>query len=503
VVITTEKAQVSDSAPVTSMAGCLCISLEFDGGVSARVRPRILYAFRVFAAIYGHAVVLADSAAATIRCCYGGPRLPTRDPRVVHVPALYDAAALESGDAKLVKHSYAGESFHLSFGLSETAQRPDWLGEIFVWLSSSRELATSLRDDVGRVPYSETIFSRAGISPRTPHASLLMAWLENEIRGGSTEALPKAPSPVPGTKHIVLASHDLDFYFVDRRSAFVRLAKNLVIAAKLYKNKSFFSDNLGMMSRLLAGERPGDYLPRLLDAMEQEGARTTIFPAARRAHRRDPNYSLECIAPQLAKAAQRGFSVGLHGSYRSVMEDRSLPSESAILEERIGKRPSFNRQHWLRFDNHSQLFREVERAGFLADSSLGFPDMVGFRNGASFAFPPYDFEREAPHQFLEIPLILMDGGLEAATRALRADPKQLAEEVLQESRKYGWGGISLLWHNPLEPLSVPTEINRVFWQCARQRTQFHETWMTFDQFLSLTLPRYQQAGLLEGVRVHA
>jgi hypothetical protein len=183
------------------------------------------------------------------------------------------------------------------------------------------------------------------------------------------------------------------------------------------------------------------------------------------------------------------------------MEDKTLRSEVQSVHERIGRRPLAARQHWLRFSDHQLLFAEIGHAGLLCDSTLGFPDAVGFRNGASFAFPPYDFEHERPHPFLEIPLVLMDGGLETASRSLNESPKKLADEVLGESRKYGWGGVSVLWHNPIEPLSVPSEINRVFWNCVRRRSESCEKWMSIDQFVAASLHRYQDAGLLEGVRL--
>jgi len=253
----------------------------------------------------------------------------------------------------------------------------------------------------------------------------------------------------------------------------------------------------------LTGKRPGDYLLRLIGEAETNGFQSTIFPVARRTHRRDPNYSLETIASSISKALASGFSLGLHGSYQSATEERSLASEAAILGERFGKWPRASRQHWLRFESQRVLFREVESAGMVADSSLGFPESVGFRNGACFAFPPYDFERECPHRFLEIPLAIMDGGLEAEARRSAQSPQNIADEVLSESRNSGWGGISILWHNPIEPLSVPREINEVFWRCAAKRKDFREAWLTFDQFCAAVLPRYQRAGLLEGVSVNA
>lgn len=466
------------------------------------VRARISYAFRVFAAIYGHPVADASTSKGAVCCLYGKSTRQNGSSDVFYNPELYCDLSSETPKRKITKHRYANETFHLAFGIDTLSGKPDWLGEIFQWLSSSYERGIGARDGVGRIAYSEMVFSSEGIPPRKPHAALLMAWMENElVHGIGKEALSKAPCPFPGVEHVVVSSHDIDFYFVDRISTFLRLAKNLVIAMSLYRDWSYFSDNARMVLHALGGKRVGDYLPSLLMASEEIGFRSTLFAASRHGHRRDPNYRLGQIAPHLSNASNSGFSVGIHGSYRSVTEDRTLAAEACELAGCSGRKPLANRQHWLRFQKHEDLFGEVERAALLCDSTLGFPDRIGFRNGASFAFPPYDFVNERPHRFLEIPLVIMDGSLEAASRNLREDPQQMAEEVLRESRNLGWGGISVLWHNPMESLSVPSQINHVFWNCAKQQGKFHEQWMSSDQFLVGSLPRFQAAGLLEGVRI--
>jgi hypothetical protein len=55
----------------------------------------------------------------------------------------------------------------------------------------------------------------------------------------------------------------------------------------------------------------------------------------------------------------------------------------------------------------------------------------------------------------------------------------------------------------MEPLQVSEETNRVFWTSAKKQQQFAEKWMSAEQFLAQCLRRYQDAGLLEGVRVDA
>jgi len=494
----------AETDPVAPRA--LNLSLRIDSTIPSAIQARVTYAFRVFAAIYGYRVADSGPESQSVRVFYGP--LPTNknaDTEIL-IPALYDGArehVSSSPRTKPIPFRLAGETIPLFLGLDSAEKKPDWLGEIFLWLSGELESYANLRDAVGRVPFEGTPFGRFGLSPRKPYAALLMAGLEYAIRGNKISALPKAPSPLASAAHLVLPSHDIDFYFDGRRSAFVRLAKNIGIGARTYRSSSYCFDNLQLLSSLLAGKRPGSYLFPLLNAAESAGFRSTLFPVVRRAHRRDPNYSLESIASSIANALAKGFSVGLHGSYRSVAEERSLRSEATRFGERFGKRPKANRQHWLRFASQRALFREVEIAGMLADSSIGFPETVGFRNGASFAFPPYDFDKERPHRLLEVPLVLMDGGLEAEARRLGTSPAEIAEEVLTQSRNMGWGGISILWHNPIEPLSVPGQINDVFWQLAADRRSHTEAWLTFEEFLNAAVPRYQQAGLLEGVPVHA
>jgi len=478
------------------------ICLQFGDRVSSIIRTRISYAFRVFAAIYNYRVVAADSETALRRCIYGMNQSAKDDFRNFHIPARYQVRSRATPMTKLAKHRYGGEDFYLAHGIDEISGKPDWLGELFEWISSSRESDIVERDSVGRIPYSAMIFSRQGISPEKPYATLLMTWLESALRHGNmAQSLSKAPCPIPEADHIVVASHDIDFYYTNRTSSFLRLTKNLGIALHLYRSFSFFWANLRMVFEVLRGKRVGDYLPALEEAVKKYGIHSTLFIVSRQSHKRDPNYRLEDLSLHLKRVKVENFSTELHGSYRSIIEDGTLTSEALTLGKMTNRKPLGNRQHWLRFDQHEKLFRQIEEAGLVFDSSLGFAEMTGFRNGASFAFPPYDFKKEKAHEFLEIPLVLMDGNLEAASRSTGENPQRIADRVLNESRKWSWGGISVLWHNPMEPIQVPDKINRVFWNCANQQQKHREKWMSADQFLAGCLGRYQAAGLLESVKI--
>jgi hypothetical protein len=466
----------------------------------------MLYALQVFGAIYDYEI--ADTPERADLVCEYGPAqraiaLPGAARRLT-IPALYRPRRHNEGIPKLSVHQYASETLALVHGIDPESGNPDWLGEIFEWISSSLELPISARDAVGRVPYAETAFVKQGLSAGRAHCSAIMAWLEKALRGENAgNAWPQASSPLVGTKHFVVSSHDIDFHFTARPPAIRRFVKNLGVAATHYRSGSFFATSTRMLIRTLRNERPGDYIRPMLNAIEERGFRSTLFAVADGTHRRDPEYSLRDIAPHLTDAQGRGFPVAVHGSYGSVIENDSLSREKEALRRVAERRPLGGRQHWLRFGNHARFFRSVEGAGFAYDSTLGFAETCGFRNGASFAFPPYDFEAERPHAFLEIPLVVMDGSLALAAREIGVTPLDLAEQILAESRKWGWGGVSVLWHNPMEPVQVPDEINQVFWSCAAKRKEFSEEWVSAEEFLKLALPRFQAAGLLTELNLDA
>lgn len=498
--MTNPSSSACKSALALSPSESFPICLAFDPGVGAAIRARMSYAFRVFAAIYNHAVVEENAGDCAIRCFYSAERPKDLSPSTIWVPARYQPGVESELPPVVTKHRRFNEDFCLIFGLDEPTDAPDWLAEVFMWISSRLELSIKPRDSVGRIPYSEMIIARQQIPARKPHAAMMMAWLEHTLRKRRVdEPLPKAPSPAAHAEHLVVCSHDIDVYLTSMFSRLVRLLKNLGIAALSYKSWSFFRSNCEMLGKILTGERVADYLPRLVAAASRWDFHSTVFIASTRLHRRDPAYTITTIAERLQNGAAANFYPSLHGSYTSVLERRNLAREVQALQAATGVKPTGNRQHWLRFDAHEKLFRAVQDAQLAFDSSLGFYDMNGFRNGASFAFPPYDFQNEKPHEFLEIPLVIMDGGLEAEARRFGSHPQSIADEVLRESRKWGWGGVSVLWHNPIEAIQVPVEVNDVLWESLKRREQYSEKWLSADEFIACSLKRYQNAGLLKEV----
>ncbi len=109
-------------------------------------------------------------------------------------------------------------------------------------------------------------------------------------------------------------------------------------------------------------------------------------------------------------AKSRGYEIGIHPSYNAHLKKDLFQKEKEALEKLIGYEVNATRQHFLRW-KFPETLRIIEELGLKTDSTLGFADRIGFRCGTGFPYYMYDFEKERPFDFLEIPMVVMDVGL--------------------------------------------------------------------------------------------
>jgi hypothetical protein len=145
-----------------------------------------------------------------------------------------------------------------------------------------------------------------------------------------------------------------------------------------------------------------------------------------------------------------GAEIGLHGSYTAADDMVRLAEEKVKLEALAGPIEG-HRYHYLRGDPH----RNIASLPFRYDTTLGFPDVVGFRAGIARPFRPWDFATDAPANILEIPLAAMDATLAEerylGLSAKRAEPRLTA--LLDWAAANG-GAFAILWHpDRFDPLT--------------------------------------------------
>jgi len=168
-------------------------------------------------------------------------------------------------------------------------------------------------------------------------------------------------------------------------------------------------------------------------------------------------YNIEDLENELGFIIDCGWEVGLHGGFYAYDDLRELKKEKKRLEKALGKVVIGYRSHYLRFkvpDTWNLLYK----AGFKYDTTLGYPDTMGFRNGMCHPFKPFDLNCNKQIDILEIPLHMMDGTLFQSTR-LADEAKYLINPAnsfdetwhiaknLIDSVERCNGIVTLLWHS--------------------------------------------------------
>ena len=143
----------------------------------------------------------------------------------------------------------------------------------------------------------------------------------------------------------------------------------------------------------------------------------------------------------LQQIQQRGFEVGIHGSFGSSLKLSQLEAELQLFPFPV----SGGRFHYLNFDI-TKTFDILEALNMNYDSTLGFAEKSGFRNGIAFPFVPYNIREDRPYQLLEIPLMVMD----TTFRSYRNTPlPEILPEItsLMKTVAHFQGCLTVLWHN--------------------------------------------------------
>jgi hypothetical protein len=109
-------------------------------------------------------------------------------------------------------------------------------------------------------------------------------------------------------------------------------------------------------------------------------------------------------------AQRNGYVIGIHPSYMAGENSQMTESELKVLEEISGLKIKDSRQHFLRY--HIPKTGEIlEQLNLKTDSSFGYRNLIGFRCGTGFPYRMYNFNKEVPFNFIEIPLVVMDMAL--------------------------------------------------------------------------------------------
>lgn len=178
---------------------------------------------------------------------------------------------------------------------------------------------------------------------------------------------------------------------------------------------------------------------------EEHEAMSTFFFLMHGKDSTGAGYEQDEARAAVSAIADKGWEVGLHGSYGAYDDPSMIAAEKRKLEEMLGKPIQGYRNHVLRF-NVPKTWRYLEEAGFLYDSTLGYAQRYGFRNGMAHPFRPYDLETQREIGLLELPLAMMDVTLTSYMDMSPEESKRAILDLVSKVRKVN-GTLVVLWHN--------------------------------------------------------
>jgi hypothetical protein len=183
----------------------------------------------------------------------------------------------------------------------------------------------------------------------------------------------------------------------------------------------------------------------------ERGIRTTYFVLpfkrysgkdveGRAPRRRASGYAAREIKDALRRITGAGCEVALHGidawcdleaGCKELNEVRQLTDEAEIGV----------RMHWLFYDDKSPLL--LEKAGASYDSTVGYRETIGFRNGTTQVYRPIEADR-----ILELPMHVMDTALfYPAYLGLSGREAELrVREMIAAVSEFG-GCLTVNWHD--------------------------------------------------------
>lgn len=241
-----------------------------------------------------------------------------------------------------------------------------------------------------------------------------------------------------GSHFAVCLTHDVDYLYFPRGDSFrssVRSLKDL----ELRKAIKWLRAGIKRKSTIIQN------IPRIIDVETEYNAKSSFFFLAQDESAVDFIYPIKEFEESLGLITDRGFEVGLHGSLLAYGNQNLLQTEKRRLEKHLGKKVIGYRNHFLRFELPT-TWELLEKAGFKYDTTFGYHDALGFRNGMCHIFQPFNITTNAFVNIWEIPLVIMDRTL---LETLSIDPATAWEMIRQiidvtEARQ---GIIAILWHN--------------------------------------------------------
>ena len=325
----------------------------------------------------------------------------------------------------------------------------DLFWNAFIFLSRLDEYLTETETEIRINSYSGRHPRADSLSFQIPMVSVLFEELERLI----TKKFPQL-SFGEGRASNIEYSHDLDYLKKTAQLRLKQTAFNVFNCIKLMDRPTLFLKKIYQTIVFLMTNRSYWHFDDWVN-LEQKFNKTSIFYIYVKTYRKktfktwliDPSYDLRrntLLKAKLKNLIEKGFEIGLHGSYDSAVNQTLLKEEKEILETELDIKISKTRQHWLRYSEQQTPI--AHEAIFKQDSSVAWNDCMGFRAGIASAYHPYDHKNKRAFNFKVVPQIVMDSQLFDYQESGSERSIETAFDLIKVVRKIKNAHCSISWH---------------------------------------------------------
>ncbi|TNE59139.1 MAG: hypothetical protein EP344_09190 [Bacteroidetes bacterium] len=325
----------------------------------------------------------------------------------------------------------------------------DLFAGTFFMLTRWEEHVLQDRDQYGRFPARKTLAFRCGFLDRpvvNEYAGLLRHIL---LQHGWT------PKDYPPAFRLHL-SHDVDHPFL----WWNRQDKWRTIAASLIKRHNAKEAAWWWRYAGTTDTDPYDCFDEWMDLYEAHGWKASFNFMGERPQTFDCYYPLwhPAVVGLIQRLAARGHTIGFHPSRAAATDPERFSQELESIREVAPVPVRTGRQHYLCFSAPA-TWQQWADHDMEWDSTLGYPEMPGFRCGICHTFPVFNFLTRKTLPLLEKPLLAMDVTF---AHYLKYEPSVALQQLIQLRRQVEkhQGEFVLLWHN--------SSWNTYFWASWQQ-----------------------------------
>lgn len=248
-----------------------------------------------------------------------------------------------------------------------------------------------------------------------------------------------------------MLTHDVDDVFVKNRHIFLSIYS-------LPKNRdpsSFINLLKGKINRK---KTPYINFKKIIQIEKKYNAKSSFYFLATPQDIFGNKYNIEELQEEINYIINEDYEIGLHTGYYSFDKQDEINREKKKIESIIGEKISGVRNHVLRF-KIPDSWELLAKAGFEYDTSYGYYDMIGFRNGMCHPFQPFNLNKNKKIEILEIPLNIQDMTFLMHMKTDVSDSWRHIKNLIDITEKFN-GILTILWHN--WTFSLPTSYGGIF-----------------------------------------